>query len=1178
VGDLGYSYSCFFFSAGSKTHSSITGCLLSLALQMAEDNAFIRDLLLEMDDTECSFNPESFQSIWRTLFVGGVFQTKALKPHFWVIDGLDECTDYIELFPLLANIKSTYPLQIFISSRHIPEAQNSFASHGLKAEMYHLNRENTAGDIKRYVENHIDFPSFESNTEKQKMISTIHRKSEGSFMWVRLILRELRGALSEEATKKVLREVPRGMDKVYSRSLEPLAKEASRRPVAKAILMWASTCTRAISTSVLKHALIIHVNETFNRLENHISWLCGYLVTVDAHSHVKMVHETARRFILDPNNGSPVAFSEQEAHESLAVVCLKYLNDKELKAPKGRRSSAAQGTPLTRSPFFPYAALAFHEHIQRSKSTSEEIFRLVCSFLEHTGGNVLTWIEHVASTDKGMATLVRAGTILRAFALRIGKDRMRRTEKLDLVLSWSSDLMRVAAKFGRNLERFPQSIFTIVPQFCPRASPMYRQYGHSNRSMGVYGVQSLLEWDDCIATIAYKQKGQRTMSVGATSNLFAVGMSGPFLRLYHTNTCQEYTMLHHGTAVGVIEFNVNGSLLATAGGLKVCLWDVPSKSLLWIFELSRTCIAITFDSEAEELVLACQDNQLYYVQLDSGNLQDKVPWFLDEEQAQKIVRDPSTAAFSPQHQLLAIVYRGGHIGLWNWETDEFEGHCIKPGAGTQRCPFHASSLVFSPVPNSNSLAASYEQGEIIVFDPFDQSIKASYKANTDNQTLACSPDGRTLLAGDSSGFIRIFDFQSFDAPDGKLRLLHMISGVEEPIRTLAFLDDKRFVDLRGRKIKVWEPTALVRSEASNSDTESIASEETMHPSPASGEGPDMITAMSIHPNGKHIFCATQSGVINIFEASTGKLLQTIFDHSRGDTILWMILGKSGDILATAGISSKVFIHRIAHQREWTLEEKLLEYRMGEPIEQLLFNPGCTKILVVTTTRDMVYCLEEGRQSSAHWETRLPGMWCNNPEDPEQLLLWVNQKLRVFVWNDLMEITAPDGIELDFDLPDKFGIRNVFTGGRGSYVATVYSEVDHSRASIRLLFWDAKAAGQGRGSSTISPMYQVYGSRISDLVSTLGMIIGFSGNRVLFLEQDGWICSMIVDEHEPESYSRHFFLPADWTSTNDALLMAWMPNNNIIFVKGDELAVIKRGLDLSQDIPLSARSRRSSNSA
>jgi hypothetical protein len=73
-----------------------------------------------------------------------------------------------------------------------------------------------------------------------------------------------------------------------------------------------------------------------------------------------------------------------------------------------------------------------------------------------------------------------------------------------------------------------------------------------------------------------------------------------------------------------------------------------------------------------------------------------------------------------------------------------------------------------------------------------------------------------------------------------------------------------------------------------------------------------------------------------------------------------------------------------------------------------------------------------------------------------------------------------------------------------------------------------------------------------------------------------MCSMIVNE--PKSYSRHFFLPADWTSTNDALLMAWMPNDNFISLEGDELAVIKRGFGLSPEIPLLARSRRSSNSA
>ncbi|KAK0661187.1 hypothetical protein QBC41DRAFT_236104 [Cercophora samala] len=1195
VTGLGYDCSYFFFRAGDKNHSSLRGCLLSLAWQMAETNVFIREIFLEMYESETGFDPDNFQSIWRTLFIGGIFQKPLVKPQFWVLDGLDECLNYAELFPLFAKISASFRLQIFLASRPRPEVHGSLGpSTSLKASFYHLTPQETAEDIKRYVTSNMSsagggISTFGSSSQGQDLVSMILNRSEGSFLWVKLVLKELRATLSEEAKRRVLESIPTGMNQIYLHSLKPLAKDEMRRPAARAILMWVSSGMRPLSVTELRAALIIHIQQTFNDLDEHISWFCGYLVTVDSNSVVKMVHETARSLVLNPENGSPIGFQEREAHEELAIVCLKCLNDKDLKAPKGRRlqqGSQSQSGSATRSPFLRYAAMCWHEHVNKSESASEEIVRLIADFCGGKDGNVLTWIEFVATTNNNLTVVIRAGVAMRSFARRVGKERWRRTEKLDLIKSWSTDLLRVAAKFGRNLLRYPASIYTIIPPLCPRNSAIYEQFGRSQRGLGVAGVPSLLDWDDCLATIVYKQKGQRAMSIAATSSYFAVGMSTPSVRLYHANICQEFALFQHGEAVKVIEFNLAGQRLATAGNKKLFVWDIATRRELWSRDLERPCMAMTFNADNDELIVACQDNRLYYLSAENGEETiSPISWYMDEDQTE-ITTVPFTVAISFQHHLLAFVYRGGPIGLWDWEEDEFIGFCEKPEARSRRCPFHASSLVFSPVPNSNSLAAAYEQGEILVFDPLQGNVKARYQGRTDNQTLACSPDGRSLISGDSVGVIRIFDFQNFEPPDHKLRLLYIISGVEENIVGLAFCDDRRFVDIRSPKVKVWEPTVLIRNESSGDDTESILSENftNVEPDPEAEET-DPITSLTVHPSGKHIFCATQNGLINIYDTLTGARTQTIYEHSRGDTIIWMIFSQAHDsILATAGVSSKVIIHRLAYkQRQWSIEMKLFEYRMGERIEQLLFNPAGTRVLVVTTTQDIVYSLNEESTASCTWDTRLPGFWCNDPRDPERLMLWVNRKLRVFLWDGLVEVSPTRGIDLDFDLPVKYGIQNVYSRWKGNYIATIYSDPDHVRSNLRFLIWDAADFSDPIGppsegadhtspadTEQVSPaaVYQPCADDIAGLIGTLGMVIGVFQSRILFLDQDGWICSVDLDgSHSPESYSRHFFLPSDWIGTDDTLLVALTAKNEIAFAKEDELAVIKRGLESCQKVRL-----------
>jgi hypothetical protein len=41
--------------------------------------------------------------------------------------------------------------------------------------------------------------------------------------------------------------------------------------------------------------------------------------------------------------------------------------------------------------------------------------------------------------------------------------------------------------------------------------------------------------------------------------------------------------------------------------------------------------------------------------------------------------------------------------------------------------------------------------------------------------------------------------------------------------------------------------------------------------------------------------------------------------------------------------------------------------------------------------------------------------------------------------------------------------------------------------------------------------------------------------------------------------RHFFLPSDWLSNNNELLIEVTKQGDVIIVKRDEVAVVKRGL-------------------
>ncbi|PMD60752.1 uncharacterized protein K444DRAFT_721190 [Hyaloscypha bicolor E] len=1163
LNELGADCSTYFFREGDKTLSALSSCLLSLAYQMACSNVAIRQAFLEMQEDDVRIDRDNYQSIWRKLFQGGIFRTTLYKSHYWVIDALDECKSPVNFFQLILKTEHTFPLRIFVSSRPSNELHSQL--HGMEppAQIHLILPTDTLQDIRWYVQNHTDFPSMQNHKTHQQLVDTLVEKSEGVFLWVKLVLKELRQVYSETTLKRILEDIPKGMDKLYSRSLEPLTKDSYGTPLAKAILTWTACAVRPLSTTELKFALQLHIQDNVYNLENQIATLCGHLVYVDPQYRVLMVHQTARSFLLTSRTNSEFAFLEQEGHRHLALTCLKQLVHDDLKAPQSRRPSANLST-TSRSPFLDYAAKSWYEHVNKASSADTELLNLIYKFLSCRHGNVLTWIEHIASAGD-LHHLIQTGMVLRTYLKRRAIYFPIIKKEVETIDSWSTDFIRIASKFGRNLLRSPPSIYHIIPPLCPREAAPYQQFGRSTRGISVLGL-STTSWDDCLATIAYHKSTATAVACGTAH--FAIGASDKMVRLYTTSTCQEYGKMAHGEAIRMLEFNNSGQMLASAGRQLIRVWDVADKKLIAEFKSPRPGIAMTFTPDNKSLMAACHDNQMHTFDIARSENSESEPWYIDVD-SEPIYRVPDTAAFSLEHKLLAVVYRGSHIHIWSWE-DGYLGCCKKPQADQELLPFHASSLCFNPAPEANSLAAAYEGGTILIFDPVqeDGNIKASHKADTDTQTLACSPCGRTLISGNSRGTIRIFDFEAFDHL--RLKLLYVIHDRDNNIRSLAFCADSlRFVDMGGQQTNIWEPTVLVRHDVSEemSETASIEVQEMCIPQAAEI---DVITTMCVESSARHIFCGTEGGSVKVFSLTTGKQLRTLYIHSNGVGITQLSFSGNKAILASADSASRVLIWQLAPTSDsWKANSLLLEQRMEDPVENILFNPYETHLLIVTTLIDKLFALSDPASEpiSLTWTTRNAGIWAQHPTNRSQLLLIVRSTLRIYTWNSLGLLTASTGIPLHVEdyLPSDFEIRAFHVGWAGRILATEYSALSQSRSHIRLLLWSAGLLVPE--TERLGSVMGKTGEGLAGLVGTLGMIICMTDSLILFLDDDGWVCSLDVGEvgSRLTSYKRHFFLPYDWLSTNDELLCKCSEKGDIIFAKDDELAVIRKGLECGEII-------------
>jgi hypothetical protein len=76
------------------------------------------------------------------------------------------------------------------------------------------------------------------------------------------------------------------------------------------------------------------------------------------------------------------------------------------------------------------------------------------------------------------------------------------------------------------------------------------------------------------------------------------------------------------------------------------------------------------------------------------------------------------------------------------------------------------------------------------------------------------------------------------------------------------------------------------------------------------------------------------------------------------------------------------------------------------------------------------------------------------------------------------------------------------------------------------------------------------------------LIGIYRSQLVFLNNDGWICSMQIEDQVQETlHTRHFPVPHCWQSSSQRMIAVVTPRGDVVIARSDELAIVKRGLSL-----------------
>jgi len=1140
--------SYFFFKHSGVGRSTTADLLCSLAWQMASSNTGIRQKLMSLQKDNVSIDKTDERSIWRRIFVTRILRAEMRPPHYWVIDGLDECTDHTALFPLLAKMDRQFPLFVFLTSRPSLAIERSFSQEKIPRIHESVARDNSLGDILLLLMAHSPYLPVESDAARDDLVRTILEKSNGNFLWTCLVVKELEEAVSEHQVHEILQSVPKEMDELYTRILKNLMSTPRNTKLLTAILRWVICASRPLTVEELKEALKLDIGESLPQFEKTVSLICGNLVYVDSQLRVRPAHQTVREYLYRDNNLSDSTIERTQAHSRIANICLTYLRSDEMKSPRHRGSSLAS-RQRKRSPFASYATRHFSDHIAKSSSSVDSQLLSLDAFLQ---GNSLTWLEMVA-VGQDLSSVITTAKNLKTFVERQAKYQAPIGKELQHVSKWASDLIHLVAQFGRVMVTSPSAIHFLIPPICPAESIIRDSYGDYPRGLQLAGL-SETQWDDCLCSFIFPEA--QTLAVACRDDKYALGLSDGLIHIYDETSFQIQHKLYHGEPVRMLSFGTMNTYVASAGSKKIRLWNTFTAAQMWAVDVIDQSLALGFNEDDSILMAATRANSLNSWAAETGKEID-IAQFSDIEDDQSdnhYKRPPIQAEFCPGLNLLGVAYRNRPVNFWDLEDNTYVGQYHRTGAVYPE-PL-IQDFIFNPNPKVSLAAIMYEGVELVTFDPFTQRTHSITETN--GSTLAASPDGTVLATGSGDGVIKIHNFET-------LKLFYQINSYQQNIRALSFNSNNlRFLDIRGNQCNVWEPSVLVRRIGPGDDSSLDFSENVPeglgYTSSRVLDDDLTITAIAAHDGLDSIFCGRENGAVALYSSKSGQLLQELFTLSADVAVVSIEWNDREGLLATTDRSGGFGIRRLMRDAHGHFSSSKVFQNLAKGVRQILLSPEGTRLLVSTSEEDELWTLEGSTlQRLVFSQPRTNCKWMCHPHHHDRLLLITDIRARIFEWENLSELTKAEGIDLHISDVALLPITQCTSSVRGQNICVHFAGTRAAGFSPALYLWPTSLLQPDI--ATVKPA-----ASYSDLAQEFRCIAGVYKSLLVFLNHHGWICSLNIDDVSPERfYTRHFFVPLQWHSTLEHMSTTITGNGSVVMAVKHEIAVFHNGLDFEERV-------------
>jgi len=257
-----------------------------------------------------------------------------------------------------------------------------------------------------------------------------------------------------------------------------------------------------------------------------------------------------------------------------------------------------------------------------------------------------------------------------------------------------------------------------------------------------------------LGTVRASRQGDRqsALAYGADGKTLASGAEDGVVRLWDVASCRELRRFgEHSRQVATVAFTPNGQVLASGSqDCTIALWDVATGRERKLIQAPAGPIGFLFPDD-QTLLAACADEQYHAWDLKTGA---------------EITHDPT--GLGPV-KALAFVLDGQSVTVASWESTVRV--CDLTGQELRQFQGHRSSLQTVAVsPDGRTLASGSQDETIRLWEMLTAKERLQFTGQREGVfALAFAPDGRTLASAGNDATIMIWDLTGTPPVKGPAR-------------------------------------------------------------------------------------------------------------------------------------------------------------------------------------------------------------------------------------------------------------------------------------------------------------------------------------------------------------------------------------------------------------------------